>query len=380
MESSPWKSGKGDVVKEVSDACRKEGIKFGVYLSPWDMHEKTYGDSEVYNKYFKNQLTELLTNYGEVFCVWFDGACGEGPNGKRQVYAWDEYYNLIRGLQPNAVISVCGPDVRWCGNEAGSCRESEWSVVPTSLLDVEKIQKESQKIDDGKFSKKITSGDKDLGSREIIKNESELIWYPAEVNTSIRPGWFYHDSEDNGVRGLYELLNIYYGSVGGNGCFLLNLPPDKRGLIHENDAARLKELGDTIKDIFKENLAENATAQASETMDMKHNVFNIMDGNKDTFWCPKEGTEKAEIIIDLKESKTFDRIVLMEHTRSGQRIEGFTLEFKLENEWKQFYEGTIVGYKRICCFNNVNSRYIKLKITQGRWCPTISNFGVYLSR
>jgi alpha-L-fucosidase len=221
------------MVREVSEACKRGGIKFGVYLSPWDRHEKTYGDSAVYNEYFVKQLRELLTNYGEIFCVWFDGACGEGPNGKRQVYDWEAYYKVIRELQPNAVISVCGPDVRWCGNEAGKCRESEWSTVPVNLKDAEKIQEESHKVDDGMFSKLVDSRDSDLGSREVIKSVENLIWYPAEVNTSIRPGWFYHESEDDKVRSLDELLKVYYGSVGGNSTFLLNFPPDKRGLIHE---------------------------------------------------------------------------------------------------------------------------------------------------
>ena len=154
VKNSPWRGGKGDVVREVSDACRRGGIKFGVYLSPWDRHEKAYGTGKAYDDYYCNQLHELLTNYGELFCVWFDGACGEGPNGKKQVYDWERYYALIRELQPEAVISVCGPDVRWCGNEAGKCRESEWSVVPSTLMDVERIAADSQQEDDSNFAKK----------------------------------------------------------------------------------------------------------------------------------------------------------------------------------------------------------------------------------
>jgi alpha-L-fucosidase len=167
VKNSPWKDGKGDIVREVSDACRRGGIKFGVYLSPWDRHEQKYGTDE-YNDFFKNQLRELLTEYGDVFCVWFDGACGEGPNGKRQVYDWEGYYSVIRELQPDAVISVCGPDVRWCGNEAGHCRPSEWSVVPATLRDEESIQDNSQKVDDGEFAKRINFQDDDLGSRKMI--------------------------------------------------------------------------------------------------------------------------------------------------------------------------------------------------------------------
>jgi alpha-L-fucosidase len=377
VKNSPWKNGEGDVVKEVAEACKRGGIKFGVYLSPWDRHEKTYGDSDVYNEYFKNQLRELLSNYGDVFCVWFDGACGEGPNGKRQVYDWDGYYKLIRELQPQAVISVCGPDIRWCGNEAGHCRESEWSVVPEHMKDNEKIKEKSQQVDDGEFSKRIGSREEDLGSRKIIKDISELAWYPAEVNTSIRPGWFYHEYEDDKVKTLEELLKVYYGSVGGNASFLLNLPPDRRGLIHENDAARVKELGEFIKKTFAENIAKDAFVTASETMDESHSVFNILDENREKFWCPSEGTENATIEIELKSIHEFDRIVIMEHIEDGQRIEKFTLEYKKDEKWIQFYEGTVVGYKRICCFQKINAQNIRFNITNSRWCPTVTYLGVF---
>ncbi|MBD2870851.1 alpha-L-fucosidase [Paenibacillus arenilitoris] len=379
VKKSPWKDGKGDIVKEVAAACRRGGLKLGVYLSPWDRHERSYGDSPAYNEYFKNQLRELLTNYGEIFCVWFDGACGEGPNGKRQVYDWDGYYALIRELQPNAVISVCGPDVRWCGNEAGHTRESEWSVVPAALKDNEKIQEKSQKADDGEFSKRIDTQDSDLGSRNLIANVRDLAWYPAEVNTSIRPGWFYHASEDDQVKTLAELLNVYYGSVGGNANFLLNLPPDQRGLIHENDVERLKQFGQVIGGMFKTDLAQNAAARASETYDESFGASNLFDGNKETFWRPKEGTEQAVIEIDLKEEAAFNRIVLMEHIQSGQRIESFTLACKDEEGWKEVYRGTIIGYKRICCFDAVTAGSIRLSITASRWFPTLSSFGVYKS-
>lgn len=348
VKNSPWRDGKGDVVKEVSQACRKAGIKFGIYLSPWDRHEKTYGDSEKYNTFYKNQLRELLTSYGEIFCVWLDGACGEGPDGRRQVYDWEGYYKLIRELQPKAVISVCGPDVRWCGNEAGHCRESEWSVVPAELLDAERTREKSQKTDDRAFSKRINSEDEDLGSREKIKNARELVWYPAEVNTSIRPGWFYHPSEDNMVKSLDELLTIYYRSVGGNAAFLLNIPPDKRGLIHENDVQRLKELGNAIRQSFRNNLAEDATT-------------------------------KLKIEVDLNRVQTFDRVVLMEDIRLGQRVENFSLAYWDENGWKEFFWGTVIGYKKICCFKELSARYIRIEITRSRALPVISSVEVYNS-
>ena len=219
VAASPWRSGTGDLVKEVADACREGGLKFGIYLSPWDRHEASYGDSERYNEFFLHQLRELLTNYGDIFCVWFDGACGEGPNGKRQVYDWDAYYALIRELQPEAVISVCGgcPLVRQRG---WSYTDSEWSVVPAHMQDNEKIQEQSQQVDDGEFARRVNTQDSDLGSREVICDlGDQLIWYPAEVNTSIRPGWFYHASEDTQVKTLEELLTVYYGAVGATPVF-----------------------------------------------------------------------------------------------------------------------------------------------------------------
>lgn len=377
VKNSPWRSGEGDIVKEVADACRKGGLKFGIYLSPWDRHERSYGDTPRYNEFFMNQLRELLTQYGDIFCVWFDGACGEGPNGKRQVYDWDAYYALIRELQPNAAISVCGPDIRWCGNEAGRCRESEWSVVPASLRDNEKIQEKSQQADDREFAKRYDSQDQDLGSRAIISDERELVWYPAEVNTSIRPGWFYHASEDDQVKTVEELLNVYYGSVGGNATFLLNIPPDRRGLIHENDVKRLREFGDALRRTFQHNLAAIASASASETRS-GYDAGHILDGNKDTYWAPEEGTEQALLEIDLQREASFDHVVLQEY-RYSQRIERFKLEYQAAGEWKPLYAGTVVGYKRICRFAPVTSRYIRLTITESRWCPTLSAFEVYRS-
>ncbi|MFD1673684.1 alpha-L-fucosidase [Alicyclobacillus fodiniaquatilis] len=377
VKNSPWRHGDGDVVKEVSDACRKYDLKLGVYLSPWDRHDSRYGTDE-YNTYFKDQLRELLSNYGDIFSVWFDGACGEGPNGKTQIYDWDGYYQVIREVQPNAVISVCGPDVRWVGNEAGHCRESEWSVVPEELRDREKIQEKSQQADDTEFRNLVRSEDEDLGSREVIRNAGELIWYPAEVNTSIRPGWFYHAHEDDKVKPLQELLEVYYQSVGGNATFLLNIPPDKRGRFHEEDVKRLKELGQVLRSTFQNDLALGSSATASESMDKEHEAVNLFDRNSDTFWSPKLGTERAHIEIDLGEEKVFNRIVLKEHIQSGQRIERFKIEYQDAAAWKEFSQGTIVGYKRILRFNKIKARYLRITIMESRWCPTLSSCEVYL--
>ncbi len=379
VKNCPWKGGKGDVVREAADACREAGIKFGVYLSPWDRHDRRYGDSPAYNRYFIGQLRELLTNYGPVFSVWFDGACGEGPNGKRQVYDWDAYYKVIRELQPDACISVCGPDVRWCGNEAGHCRTSEWSVVPRALLDVEKIQEKSQQIDDGEFSRRIASSDEDLGSREAIRHAGQLIWYPAEVNTSIRPGWFWHEDENDRVRPLDELSHIYYASVGGNATFLLNIPPDTRGLFHQNDVARLRELGESLRSSFAEDLAQSAFASASESLDEAHSPRCALTQDKDAYWRPKDGTENAEITLRFDSEQVFDRVMLMEHIASaGQRIEQFTLAYEdASGQFTPFFDGTVVGYKKICLFDKVRARALRLSIGQSRWYPTLSRIGVY---
>lgn len=347
VKSSPWKGGRGDIVKEVSEACKRGGIKFGVYLSPWDRHEKTYGDPEKYNLFYINQLRELLTSYGEIFCVWLDGACGEGPNGLKQVYDWEAYYKTVRELQPNAVISVCGPDVRWCGNEAGHCRESEWSVVPAYLTAAELTGERSQKSDDPAFSQKINSDD-DLGGREVIRTAGSLVWYPAEVNTSIRPGWFYHAAEDERVKSLEELLDIYYGSVGGNAGFLLNLPPDRRGLIHEKDAERMRELGRAIRSTFSNELSEDASFT-------------------------------AEITTDLGRTETFDTAVLTEDIREGQRVEEFVLQYMENGTWKELFRGTVIGYKRICRFPRLTTDRLKLIVIKARTYPLISGIRVYRS-
>lgn len=377
VQSSPWRNGQGDLVKEVSEACRKAGLKFGIYLSPWDRHEPTYGDSEAYNDYFVHQLEELLTGYGELFSVWFDGACGEGKQGKKQVYDWDRYYAVIRRLQPQAVISVCGPDVRWCGNEAGHTRSSEWSVVPASMQDNEKIQANSQTEDNGEFATLVRSDQDDLGSRHMIAETEHLIWYPAEVNTSIRPGWFYHSAEDDQVKTSTELMELYERIVGGNACFLLNIPPDRRGLIHEQDVYELQQLGEKIKNYYQYNLAEHALIQASDS-DPEHPAPLAIDLAEDTYWCTPYGTEQAEIELDLGTIQTFHRIVLMEHIESGQRIESFTISYQdRHQQWIECYHGSIVGYKHICRFSDISAQHIRISIVESRYCPTLQSIEVY---
>jgi len=359
VKHSPWRDGNGDVVREVADACREGGIRFGVYLSPWDRTEATYGDSPAYNEYFKNQLRELLTNYGEIFEVWFDGACGEGPNGKRQEYDWAAYYAVVRELQPNAVISICGPDVRWCGNEAGTCRPSEWSVVPEGF----------------------NAMAEDLGSRDVLieaaKNGKRLLWLPSQVDTSIRPGWFYHQSEDGKVKSLDHLLDIYYGSVGGNSQLLLNLPPDKRGRINENDVARLKELGTVLRATFANNLAQGAKVSASAWLE-GHRPELIADGDKNTYWATSDGVTMAELVIEMTAPQTFNRAMLEEYIAAGQRIEEFALDAAdSAGEWREVARATMIGHKRLLRFDEVTAQRVRMRILESRVSATLSNFSLF---
>lgn len=377
VASSPYKNGKGDIVKEVSDACREAGIQFGVYLSPWDRNNQTYGQGKIYDDYFINQLEELLSNYGEVFSVWFDGACGEGPNGKKQIYDWERYYEVIRRLQPNACISVCGPDVRWCGNEAGDTRPSEWSVVPERTRDTEKIAESSQQEDNDFFrQRRISASDIDLGSREALEMEKKLIWYPAEVNTSIRPGWFYHSYEDEQVKPLSKLIDIYNNSVGGNATFLLNIPPKKDGLFHENDVKRLEELGQYLKSTYERNLLENAEIMVDSYME-GYEIDNIRVDQYDTYYRTEDGITESTIRFYWEENVTINYIVLKENILLSQRIEDFTVEAKMGEEHQEIYSGTTVGYKKIIPTKSINTSEIIIHIKDSRVAPTLSFIGVF---
>lgn len=371
--SSPY--GK-DVVAQLSASCEKFGLKLGVYLSPWDRHEPRYGEGEAYNDYFCAQLEELATGYGDIYTFWFDGACGEGKNGKKQRYDWDRYYALIRARQPGAVISICGPDVRWCGNEAGHCRPSEWSVVSSWMADAEKVHGDSQKADDASFREQtLRNEDIDLGSREILSKEPGLIWYPAEVDVSIRPGWFYHEEEDGKVKSLETLLDMYEKSVGGNAVLLLNVPPDRRGLIHENDTARLKELGDSIRAITSRDAAEGA-AYSSDQETPEHPAQNAAFPGEG-FWKPADGEEQASLTIRLKEEKPVACVLLQEEISESQRIEAFVITVATPGGGKEVYRGTTVGHKKLCRFEPVETDTVTIRITQSRIAPTLRFARVY---
>jgi alpha-L-fucosidase len=376
VASSPWRQGRGDMVAEVATACDRAGLKFGLYLSPWDRHEPCYGDSPAYNEFFRSQLRELLTGYGEIFSVWFDGACGEGPNGRVQEYDFASYYAMIRELQPNAVISVCGPDVRWCGNEAGHCRPSEWSVVPAGLRDREKIAAESQQQDNADFARQINATDDDLGSRERLRSASQLVWFPAEVNTSIRPGWFYHADQDDSIKSLEHLLDVYYGSVGGNASFLLNVPPDQRGRIHQNDVSRLDELGRVLRQTFGVDLAAGAQVTASH-LRQGSTAASVVDGDPQTCWSAEDWQEQAELELRLPAARTFDVVMLQEQIRLGQRLEKVAVDAWINGGWQQLMETTVVGHKRLLRFAPVTSARLRVRVLASRLCPTLSRVALF---
>ena len=380
VKNSPYKNGNGDIVREVSEACKEFGLKFGVYLSPWDRNNSSYGKGKKYDDYYVNQLTELLTEYGELYTIWLDGACGEGANGKVQKYDWNRYYKVMRELQPNAVISISGPDVRWCGNEAGEVRESEWSVVAKDMTDPSITAELSQHEDNEEFrDRPLDETQSDLGSRERLKNEKELVWYPAETDVSIRPGWFYHEEEDDKVRSFENLKDIYLKSVGGNTTLLLNIPPMKNGKIHEKDMAILKRLGEFINDTFKNNLLKNALITTVPEHDCRGNSPDMMrTDDYNTYFMNKEGDNKLLIEIKFDECKKLNYLVLKEAITFSQRVEKFNVYFNDESGNKiKIFEGTTIGYKRIIDLKGTKTDNLTIEIEDSRVAPVMSFVGVY---
>ena len=338
-----------DIVKAVSDECHKQGIEFGVYLSPWDMHEPTYG-TEQYNDYFIRQLTELCGNYGELFEVWFDGA--KGANAKAFTYDWQRYYKLIRTMQPNANIAICGEDIRWVGNEAGKARKNEYSVVPASLKQCEAIEKSSQNAEgDAARLQKVDTMDEDLGSRNILKNNANLSWYPAEVDVSIRKGWFYHKKDDRTVKSARRLFKIYLTSVGNNCTLLLNIPPTDKGVICAKDVRNLKALGKKINDIT---------------------AYPVLEQN-----IGELKADQGYLEFNFDSEKKLKYFVISEDLAYSQRIEKFDLYIKKPNgSYKRAYQGTIVGAKKIVKLNKKATGAV-LVIRQSRSTPHIKSVGLY---
>lgn len=340
----------GDIVKMVSDECHKAGLDFGVYLSPWDMHEPTYGTPD-YNDYFCNQLTELLTGYGEISEVWFDGA--KGANAKAFEYDWQRYYKLIRELQPGANIAVCGPDIRWVGNEGGKTRKSEFSVVPAYLRMAETVaEKSQQNAADAKDMQKRTSTDEDLGSRNLLKNCPELCWYPAEVDVSIRKGWFYSKKTNLTVKSAKKLFNIYIRSVGNNCTLLLNVPPSDKGTIHMKDAMALRALGKKIREMHSKPVIVQKFGMLKETDGVLDFAFNS--------------------------EKKIRYIILKEDIRYSQRVEVFDVYLKKTNgKYIHVYSGTVIGSSKIVQLRGVKCSGARVVVRQSRSTPVMKEIGFY---
>lgn len=375
VKNSPWKDGKGDIVRELADACKEYGLKFGVYLSPWDRHQASYATKD-YITYYRNQLRELSTNYGDLFEVWFDGANGGdgyygGAREKRSIdrktyYEWQETYRMIRLLQPHCLIWNDGGDrgdLRWIGTEKGFAGETNWSLLyKTGDVPIVMLQ-------------------------HGVENGN--VWVPGEVDVSIRPGWFYHQSEDDKVKSVSELMDIYYKSVGRNSTLLLNFPIDTDGLINPIDSARGVEFANTVRSVFKDNLAKNAKLTASNVRGKSkiYSANNVIDGNKQTYWATDDSVKTPTLIINLREPKTFNRFVIGEYIRLGQRVREFSLEVWQNGKWMPIKDElcsndglTTIGYKRIICFHTITAQKLRLRILSSKACPLIKEIGLYYTQ
>ncbi|MEI9810798.1 MAG: alpha-L-fucosidase [Bacteroidota bacterium] len=368
VKNSPYKNGKGDVVKEASDACKKYGLKFGVYLSPWDRNHAEYGKPGYIN-YYRNQLKELFTQYGPVFEMWFDGANGGdgyygGANETRKIngatyYEWPATLSFVRSMQPDVIFfSDAGPGVRWVGNERGIAGETNWNTISTDTL----------------FAGKA-------GIEELLNTGSPdgTQWVPAEVDVSIRPGWFYHNKEDSLVKSPEKLFQVYLSSVGRGSTLLLNIPPDKRGLFHENDRKALKGFRKILNREFAINLAKGAkvTANSYRGNAKLYVASNITDGDKYSYWATDDDINTGSFEIDLGKAVSVKYILLQECIRLGQRVKSFTIEIWKDNAWQKVSGGTTIGYKRILPIAAVVTDKIRVNITGSKACPLISNAEVY---
>lgn len=369
VKNSPWKGGRGDVVREISDACRRHKLKFGVYLSPWDRNHKDYARPE-YLTYYRSQLRELLTNYGPLFTVWFDGANGGdgyygGAREKRQIdnrtyYDWPNTWQIVRELQPFAcMFSDAGPDFRWIGNERGIAGETCWAT-----LDLTKPNRYPGGSSDG-----LNSGER-----------PGTAWLPGECDVSIRPGWFYHAKEDDKVKTPAQLLEIYYASVGRGCCLNLNLPPDRRGRIHDNDIRSLREFRRILDATFAKNLAQGARfkAGAVRTPEEQFAPKLVLDGKHDTYWCTPDDVKTPELVVELRRRATFNVVDLREYLPLGQRIEALALDEWRNGQWIEFAKATSIGNRRLIRLAKpITTDQVRLRIIQAAACPAISEFGLY---
>ena len=356
VKNSPWKNGKGDVVRELADACGESGIKLGLYLSPWDRHEPTYGDSPLYNQFYRNQLTELMTGYGEIAEVWFDGACGEGPNGRQQVYDWPGYRAIVRKYQPDAVMfSDAGPDVRWIGNEHGFAGHACWSMIDRQQISIGQADTEY-----------LNRGDK-----------HGKDWVPGECDVSIRKGWFWHP--DQQPKSVEQLIDIYFKSVGRNGVLLLNVPANDKGLLPEADVKRLYEFKAALDEIFKLNLVAGKKAKASNVRGESSDFApqHALDGNPRTFWATEDSITSGWIELDLNGLVPFNISRVEENIALGQRVQTYRIEAWDGSQWQTIACGTTIGHKKLDRFETVKASKVRLVIETSRACPTIREVGLY---
>lgn len=369
VKRSPWKDGKGDVVGDLAAACREYGLAFGVYLSPWDRNHAEYG-RPAYLEYYRNQLRELLTNYGPVAEVWFDGANGGdgyygGARERRRIdgsayYDWANTWKLVRELQPMATMfSDVGPDVRWVGNEKGVAFETSWN--PITL--------------DGYYPGHPRYTQIAAGKPDGVE------WVPPEVDVSIRPGWFYHPAEDSKVASVDRLVEIYEQSIGRGSNLLLNIPPDRRGLIPEIDAQRLREFGERISATYKTDLARQATARASQVRAgaAVFSAAGVNDGQSSSYWATDDGVTSGTLELQWPNPVRIDRLVIQEFITRGQAVESWLIETEAEAGWTPLARGTTIGHKRIATFPPVATKRVRLTIEKARASLAISAVGAYLA-
>ncbi|MCL4153432.1 UNVERIFIED_CONTAM: hypothetical protein GTU68_021549 [Idotea baltica] len=354
VKNSPWQNGEGDVIKELAAACKEYGLKMGLYLSPWDRNHKDYGSPE-YITYYRNQLKELLTNYGEVFELWVDGANG---GDRTTYYDWDNTFALAREYQPRIVtFSDGGPEVRWVGNENGFANATNWAPLRRA-----------------EFAPGVADS-KQLGTG----HEDGTHWVPAECDVSIRPGWYYHQSQDDQVKSLEHLLDIYYKSVGRNGNLLLNLPVDRRGLVHENDVEALMELRETLDKTFANDLAKGTSITASNTRGRQYLPTSVLDRDKTTYWATEDDVTEASLEINFGEETNLNRLVLQEYIALGQRIKSFKVEALINGAYQTIATETTIGYKRILRLPETKTNKLRITILDAKASPTISNIQVYMA-
>ena len=365
VKNSPWRDGKGDVVMELRKACDEYGLKMGVYLSPWDRNSAVYGTPE-YLVYYRNQLKELLTKYGDIFEVWFDGANGGDGyyGGSREVrridnktyYDWPNTHKIVRELQPAAVMfSDAGPDIRWVGNESGMGSITNWCLL-----------NKDEMYPGGDFASILGEG-----------HDDGNYWVPAEVDVSIRRGWFYHQSQDSLVRSPENLMELYYSSVGRNSNLLLNIPPDRRGLLHENDVNSLMAFRELREKEFANELAQGKKASSDVSRGKGYRASNVNDGNSETYWATPDDKTTGNITIDLGQETEVNRILVQEYIKLGQRVQEFKAEAFVDGTWKTMVDGTTIGHKIIRKFPVVLTSKVRFTVSKSKACPLISNIELF---